>query len=108
MKYDLSHIMKKAWEIYRKYQISFSEALHRAWQVVKSVVINEKRIAEAKEAAGITEECNTWAGWKRTGREVIHGSKAVFGCDLIHASKGDGAVYKARLFTISQTELISV
>ncbi len=28
-KYDLSHIMTKAWKIFRKVQVTFAEALHR-------------------------------------------------------------------------------
>ena len=61
-------------------------------------------IAEAKAAAGITEPTDTWAGWKAQGYEVIHGSKALFGADLIRGSRGDGAVYKARFFGASQVQ----
>ena len=43
------------------------------------------------------------SGWKAAGREVIHGSKALFGWDLIWGSRGGGAIYKARFFGISQT-----
>lgn len=66
--------------------------------------VNEARIKQAKEAAGIEEETNTWAGWKQLGYEVVHGSKALFGCDLIWGSKGDGATYKARFFGASQVQ----
>lgn len=97
-------IMTTAWRIFRKYLVTFSEALHRAWLCAKAAVINEQRITEAREAAGITEPVNTWAGWRQQGREVKHGSKAVFGTDLIYGSKGDGQFYKARFFTLSQTE----
>ena len=31
MKYDLKKIMLNAWKNYRRYSISFAEALHRAW-----------------------------------------------------------------------------
>ena len=103
MKWDLRRIMSSAWAIFRKYMISFSEALHRAWMSAKAETVNAARIEAAKAAAGITEECNTWSGWRNAGREVIHGSKSVFGVDLIWASKGDGAIYKARFFTLSQT-----
>jgi len=108
MKYNLSHIMHKAWSLYRKGEgLSFAECLHRAWNSEKAQPVNAQRIAEAQTAAGITEQCDTWAGWRKAGREVIHGSKALFGCDLIHGSKGDGAVYKARFFSLSQTQPIS-
>ena len=57
--------------------------------------MNAQRIAEAKVAAGITEEVNTWAAWRDLGFEVIHESKALFQVVLIHASKGEGKTYKA-------------
>ena len=102
IKFDLRKIMTRAWELFRKYEISFSEALHRAWNVAKSADENILRIETAKREAGIEEETDTWSGWKDRGFEVIHGSKALFGCELIYASKGDGAVYKARFFGASQ------
>ena len=64
-------------------------------------------IAEAKAAAGIVEDTNTWSGWKAEGFEVIHGSKALFGADLIYASRGDGAIYKARFFGRSQVQTVA-
>ena len=105
-KYNLSHIMKRAWELYRRFSITFSEALHRAWLSAKSRAINDERIARAKAEANITEVTNTWSDWKKLGYEVIHGSKALFGCDLIWGSRGDGAIYKARFFGESQVQLI--
>ena len=107
MKYDLRHIMSRAWELFRKGGISFGEALHRAWMSVKSKGENARRIAEAKAAAGIEEEVDSWKGWKDKGFEVIHGSKALFGVELIYASKGDGAVYKASFFGASQVAPIA-
>lgn len=101
-KYDLRKIMLRAWTIYRKGEITFPEALHRSWTSAKAEPVNAARIEAAKAAAGIVEAVNTWAGWKKAGYEVIHGSKALFGCDLIHGSRGDGAVYKARFFGASQ------
>lgn len=106
MKYNLREIMVKAWEVFRKYAIRFAEALHRAWVSAKAAPINEQRIAVAKEASGITEECDTWAGWKAKGYEVKHGEKALFGVDLIWGSRGDGAVYKARFFCALQVQKI--
>ena len=106
MKYNLSKIMSAAWRLFRKLEISFSEALHRAWVSAKAAPVNAQRIEAAKAAAGITEETNTWSGWREAGYEVIHGSKALFGCDLIYGSKGDGAIYKARFFGASQVQAI--
>jgi len=104
MKFNLREIMVRAWRLYRENEeLTFSEALHRSWLSAKAEPVNAERIAEAKAAAGIEEETNTWAGWKALGREVLHGSKALFGADLIWGSRGDGATYKARFFGISQT-----
>lgn len=109
MKYDLRNIMLRAWKLYREGKgLSFAECLHRSWISEKAQPINAERIEEAKAKAGITEECNTWAGWKKAGFEVIHGSKALFGVDLIYGSKGDNAVYKARFFGASQVQAVSV
>ena len=107
MKYNLSEIMTRAWKIFRKLGVTFSEALHRAWMAAKAQPVNAERIAAAKAAAGITEQTETWSGWKKLGFEVIHGSKALFGADLIYASKGDGATYKARFFGASQVHAIA-
>ena len=106
-KYNLSSIMTKAWNLYRNKGIDFSEALHRAWLCAKAVPVNADRVREAKEKASITEEVNTWSAWKAKGYEVIHGSKALFGVELIYGSKGDGAVYNARFFGKSQVEAVA-
>lgn len=102
-------IMTMAWELFRSGKgLSFSESLHRAWLTAKAAPINEARIAEAKAMAGITEETDTWYGWKTRGFVVRHGEHNVFGCDLIWGARGDGAVYKARFFTASQVEAVEV
>ena len=109
MKYDLRNIMLRAWKNYRaNKELSFGECLHRAWLSAKAEEVNAKRIERAKEAAGISEETNTWAGWKQLGYEVIHGSKALFGADLIWGSRGDGQIYKARFFGRSQVQEIAL
>ena len=107
MKYNLSKIMLRAWRLYREGEITFGEALHRSWLSAKAEPVNAERITEAKAAAGITEETDTWSGWKSRGYEVRHGSKALFGCSLIWGSKGDGAEYKARFFGQSQVQAIA-
>lgn len=107
MKYNRSKIMNKAWEIFRKMGVTFSEALRRAWASAKAAPVNAARIAAAAAAAGITETVNTWAGWKALGYEVTHGSKALFGAALIWASKGTGATYNARFFGESQVQKIA-
>ena len=106
MKYNLRAIMLRAWKNFRKGGMTFGEALHRAWLSEKAQDVNQQRVEAAKEAAGILEEVNTGYGWKLLGFEVIHGMKALFGVDLIHGSKGDGAIYKARFFGASQVQAI--
>ena len=69
--YNLSSIMSAAWRIFRKGVQSFAVALRLAWA-------NAKAHNEVKEAAGITEETHTWAGWRDLGYEVIHESKALY------------------------------
>ena len=98
--------MRRAWRNHRKGQ-PFGEAQHRAWLSEKAQPINAQRIEAAKAAAGIVEEVRTWSGWRAAGFEVRHGSKALFGCELIHGSKGDGAVYRASFFSKSQVEAIA-
>lgn len=107
MTYNMTKIMTGAWNNYRKYNISFAEALHRAWISAKAEPINAARIEDAKAAAGITEDTATWYDWQQAGYEVMHGSRALFGCDLIYGSKGDGAIYKARFFGFSQVQAIA-
>lgn len=108
MRYNLSKIMLKAWKIYRqnrKKGICFGEALHRAWLSAKAEEVNAKKIETAKQAAGVTEEVNTFAKWRELGYKVVHGSRALFNCYLIWGSRGDGATYKASFFGRSQVEL---
>jgi len=107
MKWNLRKIMLRAWALYRKGNISFPEALHRAWLTEKAEPVNSRRVEDAKAAAGITEDVKTWSGWKDAGYEVIHGSKALFGVALIWGSRGDGAVYDARFFGASQVQAIA-
>lgn len=107
MKWNLRKIMLRAWRNFRKGGMTFGEALHRAWLTAKAEPVNAARVEDAKAAAGITEDVKTWSGWRDAGFEVIHGSKALFGCELIHGSKGDGAIYKARFFGASQVQAIA-
>ena len=105
--YNLSNIMLKAWKLFRsRSDLSFAECLHRAWLSAKAEKINKARIEDAKAAAGVTEAIATRSDWKKLGYEVIHGSKALFGCDLIWGSKGDGRIYKASFFGKSQVQAI--
>lgn len=106
-KYDLRAIMLRAWRNYRKGGLTFGECLHRAWLSAKAEEENARRIETAKAAAGITEQAETWSGWKALGYEVIHGAQALFGVSLIWGSRGDGTEYKARFFGASQVQLMT-
>ncbi len=108
MTYNLHEIMCKAWKLFRKGIGTFAECLHRAWNSAKAAPLNAQRIEEARNAAGVTEQVNTWAGWKAAGYEVVHGSKSLFQAVLIHATKGDSAVYKASFFGLSQVQPMNV
>ena len=104
MKYDLHKIMCRAWKLYRKGVAAFAECLHRAWASAKAQPVNDRRIQEAQQSAGVTEQVNTWAGWKAAGYMVEHGAKALFQAVLIHSSKGDGQTYRASFFGRSQVQ----
>ena len=108
MTYNLHEIMCKAWKLFRKGIGTFAECLHRAWNSAKAEPIYAQRIAEARQSAGVTEQVNTWAGWKAAGYEVQHGAKALFQAVLIHASKGDSATYRASFFGRSQVQPVNV
>lgn len=72
-KYNLSQIMKKAWETYRKFQsfatkLSFSECLRRAWaeakkavETVAVVTLDTIKAAAHKLAGNLrTADCGYW------------------------------------------------
>lgn len=108
MTYNLHEIMCKAWKLYRKGVAAFAECLHRAWASAKAQPVNDRRIREAQKSAGVTEQVNTWAGWKAAGYMVEHGAKALFQAVLIHSSKGDGQTYRASFFGRSQVQPMNV
>ena len=101
MKFNLRKIMLRAWELYRKGGLTFAECLHRSWLSAKAEPINAATVESAKAAAGVTEEANTWSGWRKLGYE------ALFGCSLIWGTKGDGATYQARFFGASQVQPVT-
>lgn len=59
MKYDLHKIMCRAWALYRKGVAAFAECLHRAWASAKAQPVNDRRIQEAQQSAGVTEQVTT-------------------------------------------------
>lgn len=106
MKYNTSDIMKKAWKNHRN-GLDFSTSLRRAWLSAKSRPLNDKKVEATKLLLGIDEECKTYSEWKEAGFKVVHGSKALFGVDLIWQSKGEGVSYKAKFFGRSQVKRIA-
>ncbi len=70
-KFNLSSIMHAAWNIFRKAEIPFADALRMAWA-------NAKTYNEARAEADTEEITHTWSGWSALGFEVIHESKALF------------------------------
>ena len=70
-KYNLRQIMRAAWKLYRKGVQRFAVALRLAWA-------NAKVHNVAKAESGISEETNTWAGWRDLGYGVAHGSTALY------------------------------
>ena len=106
MKYNLSNIMSKAWEIYRKPILKvkdFGEALHRAWEIAKVADDNDRIIKEAIAKSGIKEPLKTWYAWYMEGREVIHESKCVLQVTVADPARGDGKTRVLSFFTLSQT-----
>ena len=103
-RYDLSAIMRKAWQIFRNGCESFSKALQISWRTLKQ---NYDIIAQDKAAAGITEETHTWAGWKALGFLVEHGSKALFQSTIETPERGPGKMFKKSYFGRSQVQPIS-
>lgn len=106
MKYDRKKIFEDAWRIFRKGKYNFSESLRRAWITAKATEENAKKVREAKEAAGITEETRSWYGWKMAGYEVIHGSKALFKAVLITGDTKN-CTYKKAYFGASQVAAVA-
>lgn len=95
-KYNLSQIMRVAWEFFRKGVASFAEALRMAWS-------NAKSHNSAKEAAGITEETHTWFGWKELGYEVRHESKCLYQAVIADPATKSGT-RKMSYFGMSQVK----
>lgn len=83
-KYDLSKIMKKAWETFKKFQkfvnpLSFSECLKRAWEEAKKVTVkvSEITLSTVKTAAQQLVICGqyetlSYREWSNYGKNRIY------------------------------------
>lgn len=112
-RYDLSALMRKAWHIFKKTAakkaIAFGEALRLAWRWLKVQASNAAKIETAAAEAGVTGEYHSWAGWQSLGREVIHGSKAIFQVEVDTPERGEGKTFRKSFFVVDQTQpLIAV
>ena len=107
MKYNLSAIMTKAWRIFRaaskKIEITFSEALKKAWAWFKVQSANNAIIEAAAADLGIVEEFHSWAGWQNLGRMVIHTEQAAFQVEVADPTTRKGTRVKS-FFLYSQTQ----
>lgn len=102
-----SELFNRAWATYHAErqegrETPFADCLKRSWATMKAKARNAEAITAAAQAAGITEEVKTWSQWKEAGREVLHGSKALFQVTLEKTSK-PGKTYTASYFGFSQT-----
>ena len=111
MKYDLTYIMTRAWDIFRKvkhyHAETFGEALHRAWGEYKAKDDVADIIADAIAESGITETLCTWFDFFRKGREVRHGEEHVLRVEIPYPAWGDGRTKKLDFFTEAQTDPIT-
>lgn len=83
-KYDLSKIMKKAWETFKKFQrfvtpLSFSECLKRAWEEAKNATTKaaEITLSTVKQAAQHLVICGqyetiSYQEWNNYGKRRIY------------------------------------
>ena len=107
-RYNLSVLMHKAWHLFKKAAtkkaIAFSEALRLAWRWLKVQAANAAKIEAAAAEAGVTAEYHSWAGWQSLGREVMHGSKAVFQVEVETPERGEGKTFRKAFFVRDQTQ----
>lgn len=106
MTINRSELFKTAWAICRERGISFGDALRAAWKKAKIAAENERRVREAQQAAGITEQCHSWYGWRSLGREVRHGEKTCLQVEIVDPDRKAGVRVKS-YFVESQTEPIA-
>lgn len=104
MRYNLSKLMRKAWGLFRKGKLSFSEALSLAWKWIKVQADNAIAIQTAAAAAGFADdEVHTWYGWKSLGRLVMHTEQAVFSVEIADPTTRKGTRINS-YFTYDQTQ----
>lgn len=74
-KYNLSNIMKRAWELVKKVGLSMSEALKEAWKEAKTVKEKFNKIARIKKTGTQwSEESSilTFKAWEKYGKKRVY------------------------------------
>lgn len=106
-RYNLSVLMKRAWHYMKnnKTVTNFAEALRRAWRWIKAQAGNRAKIEAAAAALGIDQIYHSWSGWKREGRQVIHGERATFQVTIDTPERGEGRTRLESFFVYDQTQV---
>ena len=77
-KYNLSNIMKRAWELVKKAAMKMSDALRKSWKEAKKMVEKIKFMGRAEMLREGSEKkysescCFYFNLWKRPGKERIY------------------------------------
>lgn len=85
-KYNLSKIMKRAWELVKKAGLNISSALKKAWEEAKKMIEKKKFFSNVKVAKIENGETSTYTGtefdsdsnyytftlWERYGKKRIY------------------------------------
>lgn len=75
-KYNLSKIMKRAWELVKKLGFSISEGLKRAWKEAKNTKEKFDKVAkiEKRESLWGNGDCNflTFKLWEKYGKKRVY------------------------------------
>lgn len=98
-------VMYKAWSLFRRFKMTFSEALRMAWAWLKVQAENAAKVKAEAEELGIDEEYHTWAGWQALGRMVKHGESWMFRVMVKDPTTKSGTRVQP-FFTYGQTEVI--
>ncbi len=74
-KYDLSKIMKRAWELVKKMSLSISEGLKKAWKEAKNIKEKFDRVAKIQKTGILyNNECDflTFKLWEKHGKKRVY------------------------------------
>lgn len=112
-KYDLSKIMKRAWELVKKAGVTISDGLKRAWKEAKGIIMKgtEKQVAFAKsliekfdtEMNGLISVCpeqykQNWINVKEKLDSIFAEAYAGDVIDVLKDNGESGQKYYTRFF----------